>query len=140
MGKTNFEDNQALNDLFGSFKTIDEKIEEEKENEPPQINDIIETEEEHKEDIETKEKRTHKNIKSDKKSIIFSEVDPVVVEYLKLKTIVMGETKKEILNKIFKEEIKAVFNLPSNATETEMMKAISKRTKQISSMKNLFKN
>ena len=59
--------------------------------------------------------------------------------YLNLKTIVTGDSKKEILNKIFKEEIKKTFRLNDNATDEEMQKAIDKKMKQIEGMKNLFK-
>ena len=74
-----------------------------------------------------------------KKSQIYSEVDSVVCDYLNLKTIVTGDSKKEILNKIFKEEIKKTFGLNVNATDEEMQKAIDKKMKQIEGMKNLFK-
>ena len=135
MTKPNFENNEALNDLFGGFKTIDE-VEEEKALQESQKEDTTSNEEPMKEEkIDSKKG----NKTPTKKSQIYSEVDSVVCDYLNLKTIVTGDSKKEILNKIFKEEIKKTFGLNDNATDEEMQKAIDKKMKQIEGMKNLFK-
>ena len=140
MTKPNFENNEALNDLFEGFKTIDE-VEEEKALQEAQKEDTTSNEEPLKEETIKEEKTDSKkgNKTPIKKSQIYSEVDSVVCDYLNLKTIVTGDSKKEILNKIFKEEIKKTFRLNDNATDEEMQKAIDKKMKQIEGMKNLFK-
>lgn len=139
MTKPNFE-NTISTDMFDNFMTIDEKIEEEKaiatnEEAKNETNEEVKKTDSKKEDID----KTKSDKKSIKKAQIYSEVDSVVCGYLNLKTIVTGQSKKDILNEIFEKEIKATFQLSENASLDEMQKAIDKKMKQIESMKNLFK-
>lgn len=139
MTKPNFE-NTISTDMFDNFMTIDEKIEEEKaiatnEEAKNETNEEVKKTDSKKEDID----KTKSDKKSIKKAQIYSEVDSVVCDYLNLKTIVTGQSKKDILNEIFEKEIKATFQLSENASLDEMQKAIDKKMKQIESMKNLFK-
>ena len=145
MKKPNFENGEGLKDICDTFQTIDEKVMNESIQEAPKEDTTPTKEPEEVETIKEDKKESKTSKKQDKtekekrnKPQIFSEVDSVVVEYLNLKSIVTGLSKKEILNKIFKDEIKKTFNLSENASEDEMQRAIEKKTKQIEQMKSLF--
>lgn len=145
MKKPNFENGEGLKDIFDTFQTIDEKVMNESIQEaskedttPTKEPEEVETIKEDKKESKTSKKQDKTEKEKRNKPQIFSEVDSVVVEYLNLKSIVTGLSKKEILNKIFKDEIKKTFNLSENASEDEMQGAIEKKTKQIEQMKSLF--
>ena len=136
--KKNFEDTTQTLAMFGS---IDEPQEEQKEattstKEPEEAQNIKEEKNEPKKAQKTLSERQQEQ---KKKCNLFSEVNQSVYEYIELKTIVTGESKKDILNKIFGDEIKKTFELSENATEEEMQRAIERKMKQIEQMKTLFK-
>lgn len=136
--KKNFEDTTQTLAMFGS---IDEPQEEQKEattstKEPEEAQNIKEEKNEPKKAQKTLSERQQE---PKKKCNLFSEVNQSVYEYIELKTIVTGESKKDILNKIFGDEIKKTFELSENATEEEMQRAIERKMKQIEQMKTLFK-
>ena len=138
--KKNFENTESF-DIFDTFKPYEEK--EKEAQEEVKTTEIIETPIKEETPLKT-DKNTLKNSKkvarekTQKKSQIYSEVDSIVCDYLNLKTIVTKKSKRDILEEIFKEEIKKSFNLPENATDEEMRKEIDKKLKQIEQMKNLF--
>lgn len=132
--KKNFDDTTQTLEMFGS---IDEPKKEPKEaitstKEPEEANSI--------EEGRNEPKKAQKTLpEAKKKCNLFSEVDQSVYEYIELKTKVTGESKKDILNKIFGDEIRRTFELSENATEEEMQRAIERKMKQIEQMKSLFK-
>lgn len=146
MKKNFFEEGKGMESMFENIGTIDEPEKTQKEaemkaNEPEEIETIKEDTNEPK----TPKKATKKGQEKDneegtkKKYQIFSEVNQFVCDYLQLKSIVTGQSKKDILNEMFEKEIKEKFLLNDNATEEEIQRAIEKRMKQIEQMKTLFK-
>ena len=125
--KKDFENNKALDELFGGFKSVDE-IEKEKE---------TETKEAEKEVVEVvketpKEKKPKKEKEeTGKKATLFTEVDSVVTEYLDLMTFITGQTKKEYINELVKNEIKTSLNISDNSTDEQIHKAIENKKKEL---------
>ena len=125
--KKDFENNKALDELFGGFKSVDE-IEKEKE---------TETKEAEKEVVEvvketTKEKKPKKKKEeTGKKATLFTEVDSVVTEYLDLMTFITGQTKKEYINELVKNDIKSSLNISETATDEQIHRAIENKKKEL---------
>ena len=125
--KKDFENNKALDELFGGFKSVDE-IEKEKE---------TETKEAEKEVVEVvketpKEKKPKKEKEeTGKKATLFTEVDSVVTEYLDLMTFITGQTKKEYINELVKNEIKTSLNISDNSTDEQIHRAIENKKKEL---------
>lgn len=125
--KKDFENNKALDELFGGFKSVDE-IEKEKE---------TETKEAEKEVVEVvketpKEKKTKKEKEeTGKKATLFTEVDSVVTEYLDLMTFITGQTKKEYINELVKNDIKSSLNISETATDEQIHRAIENKKKEL---------
>lgn len=125
--KKDFENNKALDELFGGFKSVDE-IEKEKE---------TETKEEEKEVVEVvketpKEKKPKKEKEeTGKKATLFTEVDSVVTEYLDLMTFITGQTKKEYINELVKNDIKSSLNISETATDEQIHRAIENKKKEL---------
>lgn len=125
--KKDFENNKALDELFGGFKSVDE-IEKEKE---------TETKEAEKEVVEVvketpKEKKPKKGKKeTGKKATLFTEVDSVVTEYLDLMTFITGQTKKEYINELVKNDIKSSLNISETATDEQIHRAIENKKKEL---------
>ena len=146
MKKNFFEEGKGMESMFENIGTIDEPEKPQKEaemkaNEPEEIETIKEDTNEQKTPKKTTKKGQEKDKEEEakKKYQIFSEVNQFVCDYLQLKSIVTGQSKKEILNEMFSKEIKEKFLLNDNATEEEMQRAIDKRMKQIEQMKTIFK-
>lgn len=125
--KKDFENNKALDELFGGFKSVDE-IEKEKE---------TETKEAEKEVVEVvketpKKKKTKKEKEeTGKKATLFTEVDSVVTEYLDLMTFITGQTKKEYINELVKNDIKSSLNISETATDEQIHRAIENKKKEL---------
>ena len=125
--KKDFENNKALDELFGGFKSVDE-IEKEKE---------TETKEAEKEVVEVvketpKEKKPKKEKEeTGKKATLFTEVDSVVTEYLDLMTFITGQTKKEYINELVKNDIKSSLNISETATNEQIHRAIENKKKEL---------
>lgn len=125
--KKDFENNKALDELFGGFKSVDE-IEKEKE---------TETKEAEKEVVEVvKETPKGKKLKKEKeetgkKATLFTEVDSVVTEYLDLMTFITGQTKKEYINELVKNDIKSSLNISETATDEQIHRAIENKKKEL---------
>ena len=125
--KKDFENNKALDELFGGFKSVDE-IEKEKE---------TETKEAEKEVVEVvketpKEKKPKKEKEeTGKKATLFTEVDSVVTEYLDLMTFITGQTKKEYINELVKTDIKSSLNISETATDEQIHRAIENKKKEL---------
>ena len=142
--KKDFINNENINSLF---KTIEEQTEEEKKpNEEIIPEEDIKLQEEEKEPskaVKNSNKKETKKKPQEKKFQIFSEVDQIVFDYLNLKTIVTGKSKKEILEEMFFDEIIETFELKRTSSDEElhetMKKAIQKKMNQIEQMKSLFK-
>ena len=137
--KKNFDDTTQTEAMFNNFATIEEAQEEPKKadtstKEPEEAQSIKEDKKEPK-----KAKKEQQEEPTKEKCNIFSEVNKSTRDYIELKSIITKQSKKEILNNIFGEEIKKTFELSENATEEEMQRAIEKRMKQIEQMKTLFK-
>mgnify|MGYP003296119286 FL=1 len=132
--KKNFDDTTQTLAMFGSIEEAQEE---------PKKADTSTKEPEEAQNIKEEKnepKKAQKMPSEDKKKCnLFSEVNQSVYEYIELKTKVTGESKKDILNKIFGDEIKRTFELSENATEEEMQRAIERKMKQIEQMKSLFK-
>lgn len=146
MKKNFFEEGKGMESMFENIGTIDEPEKTQKEaemkaNEPEEIETINEDTNEPKTPKKTTKKGQEKDNEegTKKKYQIFSEVNQFVCDYLQLKSIVTGQSKKDILNEMFEKEIKEKFLLNDNATEEEIQRAIEKRMKQIEQMKTLFK-
>lgn len=149
MKKNFFEEGKSMENLFENIGTIDEPEKDQKEaeteaKEPEEVETIKEEENKQKTPKKTAKKEQEKDNEGQpeetkKKYQIFSEVNQFVCDYLQLKSIVTGQSKKEILNEMFSKEIKEKFLLNDNATEEEMQRAIDKRMKQIEQMKTIFK-
>lgn len=124
--KKDFENNKALDELFGGFKSVDEIEQEEKE-----------MKEEKKEVVEVvketpKEKKAKKEKEeTGKKATLFTEVDSVVTEYLDLMTFITGQTKKEYINELVKNDIKSSLNISETATDEQIHKAIENKKKEL---------
>lgn len=131
--KKDFENNKALEDLFGGFKTIDEK--EKEEVETKEIVEEVKEEikkEEVKEQPKEDKKKTKKEKKEDtKKATLFTEVDSVVAEYLDLMTFITGQTKKDFINELVKNEIKSTLNIAEDSTDEQIHKAIENKKKEL---------
>lgn len=128
--KKDFENNKALDELFGGFKSVDEIEKEEKEKQQ------IQEKEETKEVVEVKEtkkenKKEKKEKEESKKSTLFTEVDSVVTEYLDLMTFITGQTKKEYINELVKNDIKSSLNISETATDEQIHKAIENKKKEL---------
>ena len=146
MKKNFFEEGKSMENLFENIGTIDEPEKDQKEaeteaKEPEEVETIKEDTNEPKTPKKTTKKGQEKDNEEEtkKKYQIFSEVNQFVCDYLQLKSIVTGQSKKDILNEMFEKEIKEKFLLNDNATEEEIQRAIEKRMKQIEQMKTLFK-
>lgn len=115
--KKNFENNEALNELFDDFKSVEE-IEKEKEDRK-----------------ETARKETAEPIKKKepekKKTTLFTEIDVVVSEYLDLMTFITGQTKKEYINEVIKQDMKATLNLAEGSNDTQIHRAIENKKKEL---------
>lgn len=125
--KKDFENNKALDELFGGFKSVDE-IEKEKETE------IKEAEKEVVEVVkETPKEKKSKKEKEEtgKKATLFTEVDSVVTEYLDLMTFITGQTKKEYINELVKNDIKSSLNISETATDEQIHRAIENKKKEL---------
>lgn len=143
--KKNFDEN-TMESMFENIGTIDEPEKDQKEaemkaKEPEEVENIKEDKNKPKTPKKDTKKGQEKDNEEDtkKKYQIFSEVNQFVCDYLQLKSIVTGQSKKDILNEMFEKEIKERFLLNENATEEEMQRAIEKKMKQIEQMKTLFK-
>ena len=147
MKKNFFEEGKTMESMFDNIGTIDEPEKPQKEaeteaKEPEEVQNITEDQNEPKTPKKTTKKGQEKGNEEqpkEKKYQIFSEVNKFACDYLQLKSIVTGQSKKEILNEMFAKEIKEKFLLNDNATEEEMQRAIEKKMKQIEQMKTLFK-
>lgn len=124
--KKNFENNEALNELFGDFKSVEEVEKEKKE-----------TQEQEKKKIETakkeekSKKEQNKNEKNEKKITLFTEVDEVVSEYLDLMTFITGQTKKEYINSIIKDDIRRTLNVAEASSDVQIHRAIENKKKEL---------
>lgn len=116
--KKNFENNEALNELFDDFKSVEE-IEKEKEE-----NKKNEPKKEVAEPIKKKEPEK-------KKTTLFTEIDVVVSEYLDLMTFITGQTKKEYINEVIKQDMKATLNLAEGSNDTQIHRAIENKKKEL---------
>ena len=141
--KKDFINNENINSLF---KTIEEQTEEEKKpNEEiiPEEDIKLQEEKEPSKAVKNSNKKETEKKPQEKKFQIFSEVDQIVFDYLNLKTIVTGKSKKEILEEMFFDEIIETFELKKTSSDEElhetMKKAIQKKMNQIEQMKSLFK-
>lgn len=125
--KKDFENNKALDELFGGFKSVDE-IEKEKETETKEAEkEVVEVVKETKKE----NKKEKKEKEESKKSTLFTEVDSVVTEYLDLMTFITGQTKKEYINELVKNDIKSSLNISETATDEQIHKAIENKKKEL---------
>lgn len=125
--KKDFENNKALDELFGGFKSVDE-IEKEKETETKEAEkEVVEVV---KETPKEKKTKTEKE-ETGKKATLFTEVDSVVTEYLDLMTFITGQTKKEYINELVKNDIKSSLNISETATDEQIHRAIENKKKEL---------
>lgn len=128
--KKDFNNNKALEDLFGGFKSVDEIEEEKKQQEEEKIPEVEEQPKEEKKEVK-KESKPKKEKTTEKKTTLFTEVDSVVAEYLDLMTFITGQTKKEYINELVKNEIKESLNISDNSTDEQIHKAIENKKKEL---------
>lgn len=126
--KKDFENNKALDELFGGFKSVDEIEKEKEEQKEEESKEVVEIKKE--EPKQPKEKK-NKEKEESKKSTLFTEVDSVVAEYLDLMTFITGQTKKEYINELVKNEIKTSLNISDNSTDEQIHKAIENKKKEL---------
>lgn len=126
--KKDFENNKALDELFGGFKSVDEIEKEKEEQKEEESKEVVEIKKE--EPKQPKEKK-NKEKEESKKATLFTEVDSVVAEYLDLMTFITGQTKKEYINELVKNEIKTSLNISDNSTDEQIHKAIENKKKEL---------
>jgi len=128
--KKDFENNKALDELFGGFKSVDEieKEQEEQKKEEETKKEIVEVKKEETKQPKEKNKKEKEEVK---KSTLFTEVDSVVTEYLDLMTFITGQTKKEYINELVKADIKTSLNISETATDEQIHKAIENKKKEL---------
>ena len=119
--KKDFENNKALDELFGGFKSVDEIEKEKEEQKEEESKEVVEIKNEEPKQPKTSKK---KEKEESKKATLFTEVDSVVAEYLDLMTFITGQTKKEYINELVKNEIKTSLNISDNSTDEQIHKAI----------------
>lgn len=125
--KKDFENNKALDELFGGFKSVDE-IEKEKETETKEAEkEVVEVVKETPKEKKPKKKKEE----TGKKATLFTEVDSVVTEYLDLMTFITGQTKKEYINELVKNDIKSSLNISETATDEQIHRAIENKKKEL---------
>ena len=126
--KKDFENNKALDELFGGFKSVDEIEKEKEEQKEEESKEVVEIKKE--EPKQPKEKK-NKEKEESKKATLFTEVDSVVAEYLDLMTFITGQTKKEYINELVKNEIKTSLNISDNSTDEQIHRAIENKKKEL---------
>ena len=125
--KKDFENNKALDELFGGFKSVDE-IEKEKETETKEAEkEVVEVVKETPKEKKPKKKKEE----TGKQATLFTEVDSVVTEYLDLMTFITGQTKKEYINELVKNDIKSSLNISETATDEQIHRAIENKKKEL---------
>lgn len=126
--KKDFENNKALDELFGGFKSVEEiEKEQEEQKEVEKKKEVVEVVKE-----QPKEKKAKKEKEeTSKKSTLFTEVDSVVTEYLDLMTFITGQTKKEYINELVKNDIKSSLNISETATDEQIHRAIENKKKEL---------
>lgn len=123
--KKSFDNNEALNEIFGGFKSVEEI---EKEKELQKENQKKEVKE--KSDNSDTIKKAKKN-QPEKRMTLFTDIDEVVAEYLDLMTFITGQTKKEYINSIIKEDIRRTLNVAEGSTDTQIHRAIENKKKEL---------
>lgn len=126
--KKDFENNKALDELFGGFKSVDEIEKEKEEQKEEESKEVVEVKKEEPKQPKTSKK---KEKEESKKATLFTEVDSVVAEYLDLMTFITGQTKKEYINELVKNEIKTSLNISDNSTDEQIHKAIENKKKEL---------
>lgn len=126
--KKDFENNKALDELFGGFKSVDEIEKEKEEQKEEESKEVVEIKNEEPKQPKTSKK---KEKEESKKATLFTEVDSVVAEYLDLMTFITGQTKKEYINELVKNEIKTSLNISDNSTDEQIHKAIENKKKEL---------
>lgn len=112
--KKNFDNNEALNEIFGGFKSVEEIENEKKEIKAEPTKEI-----------------KRKKIEPEKKVTLFCEVDSVVMEFLDLMTFITGETKKEYINELLKNEIRSTLNVTGEGNDSQIHRAIENKKKEL---------
>lgn len=113
--KKNFENNEALTELFGDFKSVEE----------------IEKEKEEAKKNEAKSFIAEKKNEPKKKITLFAQIDSVCAEYLDLMTFITGQTKKDYLNELLKEDIRKTLNVAEGSTDIQIHRAIENKKKEL---------
>lgn len=126
--KKDFENNKALDELFGGFKSVDEIEKEKEEQKEEESKEVVEVKKEEPKQPKVSKK---KEKEESKKATLFTEVDSVVAEYLDLMTFITGQTKKEYINELVKNEIKTSLNISDNSTDEQIHKAIENKKKEL---------
>ena len=126
--KKDFENNKALDELFGGLKSVDEIEKEKEEQKEEESKEVVEIKNEEPKQPKTSKK---KEKEESKKATLFTEVDSVVAEYLDLMTFITGQTKKEYINELVKNEIKTSLNISDNSTDEQIHKAIENKKKEL---------
>lgn len=126
--KKDFENNKALDELFGGFKSVDEIEKEKEEQKEEESKEVVEVKKEEPKQPKASKK---KEKEESKKATLFTEVDSVVAEYLDLMTFITGQTKKEYINELVKNEIKTSLNISDNSTDEQIHKAIENKKKEL---------
>lgn len=126
--KKDFENNKALDELFGGFKSVDEIEKEKEEQKEEESKEVVEVK---KEEPKQPKANKKKEKEESKKATLFTEVDSVVAEYLDLMTFITGQTKKEYINELVKNEIKTSLNISDNSTDEQIHKAIENKKKEL---------
>lgn len=112
--KKSFDNNEALNEIFGGFKSVEEIENEKKEIKAEPTKEI-------------KRKKTE----PEKKVTLFCEVDSVVMEFLDLMTFITGETKKDYINELLKNEIRSTLNVTGEGNDSQIHRAIENKKKEL---------
>jgi len=126
--KKDFENNKALDELFGGFKSVDEIEKEKEEQKEEESKEVVEIKNEEPKQPKTSKK---KEKEESKKATLFTEVDSVVAEYLDLMTFITGQTKKEYINELVKNDIKSSLNISETATDEQIHRAIENKKKEL---------
>ena len=113
--KKNFENNEALTELFEDFKSVEE----------------IEKEKEEAKKNEAKSFIAEKKNEPKKKTTLFTQIDSVCAEYLDLMTFITGQTKKDYLNELLKEDIRKTLNVAEGSTDIQIHRAIENKKKEL---------
>lgn len=80
---------------------------------------------------EEQEQMQEKKQEKESKTALYIKIDKLSSDYLDFISSITKEGKKDIINKLILADLKDRLDLPKNATEEEMFKALENKTKEI---------